>query len=72
MDVPSGWDVETGPHQDSIKPDMVVSLTAPKKGMQNFHGKHYLGGRYIPNSLATKFDLKLPKYPGTELVVQLS
>ncbi|XP_018494572.1 NAD(P)H-hydrate epimerase [Galendromus occidentalis] len=71
VDVPSGWDVETGPHQDSIKPDMVVSLTAPKKGMQNFHGKHYLGGRYIPDSLAAKFNLKLPRYPGTELVVQL-
>ncbi|XP_022659684.1 NAD(P)H-hydrate epimerase-like isoform X2 [Varroa destructor] len=71
VDVPSGWDVEMGPHADSIKPAMVVSLTAPKKCVQNYKGKHFLGGRFIPNSLAAKYKLRLPTYVGTELVIRL-
>lgn len=69
--MPSGWDVEMGPHADSIKPAMVVSLTAPKKCVQNYKGKHFLGGRFIPNSLAAKYKLRLPTYVGTELVIRL-
>ncbi|OQR78087.1 NAD(P)H-hydrate epimerase-like [Tropilaelaps mercedesae] len=71
VDIPSGWDVEMGPHADSIKPAMIISLTAPKKGVQNYKGVHFLGGRFVPSSLAAKYSLRLPAYPGTELVVQL-
>ena len=35
VDIPSGWDVETGPPCDGttpvLKPDMLISLTAPKQ-----------------------------------------
>lgn len=31
IDVPSGWDVDDGNIKDTFTPDMVISLTAPKK-----------------------------------------
>jgi len=35
-----------------LRPDMLVSLTAPKKGAQGFEGKfHYLGGRFVPPAI---------------------
>ena len=37
VDIPSGWDVEQGPPEDNaMQPDMLVSLTAPKKGCASF------------------------------------
>ena len=47
-----GWDVETGPIENvegeaetpCLKPDLLISLTAPKKCAEFFTGKHhYLG-----------------------------
>ena len=35
-----------------VQPDMLVSLTAPKKGAKGFKGKlHYLGGRFVPPAI---------------------
>lgn len=49
LDIPSGWDVEEG---DTLKvglnPDVLITLTAPKKGVANFLGRHFLGGRFVP------------------------
>lgn len=28
--------------------DVLISLTAPKAGVKEFKGRHYLGGRFIP------------------------
>ena len=39
VDIPSGWDVEQGPdssNPDSLAPDMLVSLTAPKLAAKHF------------------------------------
>ena len=77
VDIPSGWSVEAGPPDDGttpvLKPDMLVSLTAPKKCSTHFTGPHhYLGGRFVPPKLAEKYQLDLPKYPGTDLVVKLT
>ena len=75
IDIPSGWDVETGPvdEEKSLKPEMLISLTAPKLCAEKFHGKfHYLGGRFVPNSLANKYNLNLPPYPSTQCFVRLS
>jgi NAD(P)H-hydrate epimerase len=54
IDVPSGWDVDK-PYREQdwtrrvmMKPDMLVSLTAPKYCADGFEGAHYLGGRFIP------------------------
>lgn len=32
---------------------------------------HFLGGRFVPPGIATKYSLKLPAYPGTEQCVRL-
>ncbi|XP_044756533.1 NAD(P)H-hydrate epimerase isoform X2 [Coccinella septempunctata] len=73
IDIPSGWDIEMGePNEGGIKPDLLISLTAPKLCAQKFEGKyHYLGGRFVPPKLAEKYDLSLPEYPGTECCVLL-
>ena len=50
-----------------------VSLTAPKICASKFTGKyHYLGGRFVPQKLADKYQLDLPTYPGNSLVVKLN
>ncbi|XP_015603338.1 NAD(P)H-hydrate epimerase [Cephus cinctus] len=73
IDIPSGWNVETGPPAEGgIKPEMLISLTAPKQCAKSFRGKyHYLGGRFVPRKLELQYNLNLPKYPGTELVIPL-
>ncbi|XP_072376241.1 NAD(P)H-hydrate epimerase isoform X1 [Diabrotica undecimpunctata] len=72
IDIPSGWDVNSGPPEDGIKPEMLISLTAPKLCAKFFKGKyHYLGGRFVPPALEEKYNLQLPKYPGTECCVLL-
>eukprot|EP00092_Neocalanus_flemingeri_P017580 GFUD01019021.1.p1 GENE.GFUD01019021.1~~GFUD01019021.1.p1 ORF type:complete len:256 (-),score=88.38 GFUD01019021.1:198-965(-) len=76
VDIPSGWDVELGPPTDGVtpalSPDLLISLTAPKKCAQHYTGRfHYLGGRFVPRKLAEKYQLDLPEYPGTESCVQL-
>jgi NAD(P)H-hydrate epimerase len=65
-----GWDVENGPpaiddpDTPLLSPDALISLTAPKQCARHFSGKHFLGGRFVPPSLAEKYQLNLPKYPG--------
>lgn len=76
VDIPSGWIVDEGPPGDGstpvIKPDCLISLTAPKLCARKFQGtSHYLGGRFIPQSLENKYDLKLPIYNGTDCCVKL-
>lgn len=73
IDVPSGWDVEKGPaNAESIQPECVVSLTAPKTCMKHFQGKfHFLGGRFVPKALQEKYQIVLPDYPACDQVVQI-
>lgn len=72
IDVPSGWDVENG-NPDGLKPDGLISLTAPKKCAKLFEGRfHWLGGRFVPPDMEAKYKLDLPAYPGTEPCVLLS
>ncbi|XP_014858805.1 PREDICTED: NAD(P)H-hydrate epimerase [Poecilia mexicana] len=71
IDIPSGWDVEQG-SADGLQPDMLISLTAPKKSASLFRGRyHFLGGRFVPPALEKKYQLHLPPYPGTDCVLQL-
>lgn len=66
-----GWDVEQG-SADGLQPDMLISLTAPKKSASLFTGRyHFLGGRFVPPSLERKYQLNLPKYPDTDCVLKL-
>ncbi|XP_030645732.1 NAD(P)H-hydrate epimerase [Chanos chanos] len=72
VDIPSGWDVENG-STDGLQPDMLISLTAPKKAAKQFKGRyHFLGGRFVPPVLEQKYQLNLPQYPGTDCVYQLN
>ena len=49
VDIPSGWDVEEGNNLGvGLKADVLLSLTAPKQGVVNFMGRHFLGGRFMP------------------------
>ncbi|XP_022883640.1 pyridoxine/pyridoxamine 5'-phosphate oxidase 1, chloroplastic-like [Olea europaea var. sylvestris] len=73
VDIPSGWHVEEGDLSgEGIKPDMLVSLTAPKLCAKKFSGPHhFLGGRFVPPPIADKFKLNLPAYPGTSMCVRI-
>ncbi|KAM5256626.1 NAD(P)H-hydrate epimerase isoform 5-T5 [Ctenodactylus gundi] len=65
------WDVEKG-NSGGIQPDLLISLTAPKKSATQFTGRyHYLGGRFVPPALEKKYQLNLPSYPDTECVYRL-
>ncbi|XP_045640161.1 NAD(P)H-hydrate epimerase [Ursus americanus] len=71
IDIPSGWDVEKG-NSGGLQPDLLISLTAPKKSATQFTGRyHYLGGRFVPPALEKKYQLNLPPYPDTECVYRL-
>lgn len=73
VDIPSGWDVEEGDKDGTgLKPDMLVSLTAPKLCAKQFKGPHhFLGGRFVPPALAEKYNLRLHPYPGTSMCVRI-
>ncbi|XP_020586765.1 pyridoxine/pyridoxamine 5'-phosphate oxidase 1, chloroplastic [Phalaenopsis equestris] len=73
VDIPSGWHVEEGDISGKgIKPDMLVSLTAPKLCARKFAGPHhFLGGRFVPPSIKENFRLQLPPYPGISMCVRI-
>ncbi|XP_047516282.1 NAD(P)H-hydrate epimerase isoform X2 [Pieris napi] len=76
VDIPSGWDVETGPDSDSaLKPTLIISLSAPKKcAKPEFikNARHFLGGRFLPPAILQKYNLTLPPYSNQDQVVELS
>lgn len=75
IDIPSAWHVEKGNENGfGLEPQMLISLTAPKLCARYFIGPnkvHYVGGRFVPKSLAEEFDLELPIYPSFEQCVKL-
>lgn len=78
VDVPSGWDVDNGPNKESgtenYMPNALISLTAPKPCSLklNKNVNHYLGGRFIPQSIADKWDFQIPNYKGSDQFVKLN
>ncbi|KAJ7220534.1 YjeF N-terminal domain-containing protein [Mycena pura] len=73
VDIPSGWDVEAGNDAGvGLNPDVLVSLTAPKEGVRQFRGRHFIGGRFVPRTLEEKYQLNLPTYPGYEQIVDVT
>jgi NAD(P)H-hydrate epimerase len=65
VDVPSGWDVEMGRPADNtlcLEPETLISLTAPKITASKFTGYHFLGGRFVPPTIAKKYGITIPEY----------
>lgn len=49
-----------------------ISLTAPKLCAKKFCGSHhFLGGRFIPPSIADKYRIQVPPYHGTSMCVRI-
>lgn len=72
VDVPSGWNVDEGDVEHiGLEPDVLISLTAPKLCSQKFQGRHFVGGRFLPNDIAEKYNIRMPDYPGIAQVVEL-
>nr|XP_012596879.1 yjeF N-terminal domain-containing protein 3 isoform X2 [Microcebus murinus] len=73
LDIPSGWDAETGGDaEDGLRPDVLVSLAAPKRCAGRFSGRHhFVAGRFVPDDVRRKFALRLPGYTGTDCVAAL-
>ncbi|CAO2834445.1 unnamed protein product [Amaranthus hypochondriacus] len=73
VDIPSGWHVEEGDISgEGIKPDMLISLTAPKLCAKKFDGSHhFMGGRFVPPAILDKYNLNLPPYPGSSMCVRI-
>ena len=60
VDVPSGWNVNEGDVDGmGFVPDVLVSLTAPKLCVKKFGGLHSVGGRFLPDKLADKYNIKV-------------
>jgi NAD(P)H-hydrate epimerase len=72
VDVPSGWNVDGDDSQNRFIPDVLVSLTAPKHCVKNFQGRHFVGGRFLPPSLARKYNISMPPYPGVAQVMEIT
>ncbi|KAM7241613.1 hypothetical protein CapIbe_006084 [Capra ibex] len=73
LDIPSGWDPETGGDaEDGLRPDVLVSLAAPKRCAGRFSGRHhFVAGRFVPDDVRRKFALRLPGYTGTDCIAAL-
>ncbi len=75
VDAPSSWNIEDGPPQEGpgakFMPQCLISLTAPKPLVRHFQGTHFVGGRFLPASVAEKYDLDLPKYEGVDQIVEV-
>lgn len=74
VDIPSGWDVNEGDkYNTNFMPSSCISLTAPKLCMKDYHGVHYLGGRFIPPRIINEFHLNIPSYgPGVNQIMKIS
>lgn len=66
VDVPSGWDVNHGGDDStnefklqSLRPDVLISLTVPKLFAKYFHGRHFIGGRFLPPAMAEKYGIRV-------------
>lgn len=72
VDVPSGWNVDEGDVSGlGFVPDVLVSLTAPKLSAKVFRGRHFVGGRFLPPKLASKYGVRMPNYSGVAQVVEV-
>ena len=76
VDAPSSWDIESGPPKEGpgsdFMPQTLISLTAPKPCIKYFKGRHFLGGRFLSEKVAGKYDIDVPAYKGDAQIVEVS
>ncbi|KAF2634199.1 meiotically up-regulated gene 182 protein [Massarina eburnea CBS 473.64] len=76
VDAPSSWNIEDGPPSEGpgkgFMPEALISLTAPKPLVNWFKGRHFLGGRFLSEEMARKYELDVPEYEGLDQVVEVS
>ncbi len=75
VDSPSCWDVEEGPPKEGelgakFMPPYLISLTAPKPSIKFYRGTHFVGGRFLSEDMAQKYDLTVPNYRGVDQIVE--
>ncbi|KAL8952057.1 MAG: hypothetical protein Q9222_002009 [Ikaeria aurantiellina] len=75
VDAPSSWSIEDGPPKSGpgakFHPETLISLTAPKPLVSHFKGRHFVGGRFLPPSVAEKYHLDIPDYKGVDQIVEV-
>ena len=71
IDIPSGWNVDKGNINHLFTPEMLISLTLPKKCAEYYSGIHYLGGRFVPNILFKKYNCEQPSYSGSDCYMRI-
>ncbi|MCJ1399358.1 hypothetical protein MMC11_002560 [Xylographa trunciseda] len=75
VDAPSSWNIESGPPDEgpgkNFQPEALISLTAPKPLVKYFKGRHFIGGRFLPPSVAEKYGLEMPAYQGVDQIVEV-
>jgi len=57
VDIPSGWDANEGNIKNLFTPKYLVSLGTPKLAMKSFKGRHFLGRRFIPITVARELNI---------------
>jgi NAD(P)H-hydrate epimerase len=76
VDAPSSWDIENGPPKSglgsSFMPTTLISLTAPKPLVKHFKGRHFVGGRFVSEAIAKKYDFEIPEYQGIDQVAEVA
>ena len=76
VDTPSCWDIESGPPKEgelgaSFMPPYLISLTAAKPNVRFYKGTHFIGGRFLSEEMAHKYDLEVPDYQGVDQIVEV-
>lgn len=72
VDIPSGWNVNGGDEAGTgFVPDTLISLTAPKLAAKSFHGRHFIGGRFLTPKLAEKYNIKVRTYTVATITFQV-
>jgi NAD(P)H-hydrate epimerase len=76
VDSPSCWDVEEGPPKEGelgakFMPPYLISLTAAKPSVKHYKGTHFVGGRFLSEEMARKYDLAIPAYRGVDQIAEV-
>lgn len=65
VDVPSGWPIEDVPSKDSLKPHMLISLSAPVHTCIKYIWLELFRRRFAPNISMGSTCLEADSFPGT-------